>query len=286
MTTRRTTIIVAVLLALGTGWLTLTYLRSFAAANGNAHRMRTVLIAAKDIPARAPIAADSAIAVSRPADDTDRDAIDAPEKLRGSISLISIPAGSVLTESKVGHPADVGLAVRLRPGQRAVSIPVDRVKDVSGLIEAGDHVDVIADVPKGPGTPPHAATILRDVVVLSMGPALETASATPAPDQQNAGTVTLAVTPQQADLLTLADNNATLRLALRSPRENPRSEPVETLNLQGIPLPQAMPVAPAPAPAAPPQNATLAAANAPRPDPPAHTRRSGVMIINGDQIAQ
>jgi pilus assembly protein CpaB len=284
MTTRRTTIIVAVLLALGTAWLTMTYLRSFAAANNPSGHMRTVLIASKDIPARAPIPADAVVAVSRPADQTDRDAIDAPEKLRGAISLISIPAGAVLTESKVGHPADVGLAVRLRPGQRAISIPVDRVKDVSGLLESGDHVDVIADVAKGPGVPPHAATIMRDVVVLAVGPALETASASPSPDQQNAATITLAVTPKQANLLTLADINATIRLALRSPRENPRSEPVETLNLQGIPVPE--PIGPYPTA---PQNATLAAAPAPAPraDPPARpARRGGVMVINGDQISQ
>jgi len=178
MTTRRTTIIVAILLALGTGWLTLTYLRSFAAANAGAS-LKTVLIAAKDLPARAPISPDNVVAVARPSNEVDPDAIAGTERLRGSISLISIPAGSVLTESKVGHPADVGLAVRLRPGQRAVSIPVDRVKDVSGLLESGDHVDVIADVAKGPGLPPRASTIMRDVVVLAIGAALETASASP-----------------------------------------------------------------------------------------------------------
>lgn len=285
MTTRRTTIIVAILLALGTGWLTLTYLRSFAVANSNAGAPRTVLVAIKDIPARAPIASDNVVAVSRPASQTDRDAIETPEHLRGAISLISIPAGSVLTESKVGHPADVGLAVRLRPGQRAVSIAVDRVKDVSGLLESGDHVDVIANVSKGPGVPPHAATIMRDVLVLAVGPALETASATPSPDQQNAATITLAVNARQANLLTLADINATLRLALRSPREGARSEPVEALNLQGAPVFE--PLAPErqvlPAPA--PQSPVLAAAP-PRADPPQKMRRSGVMIINGDQIAQ
>ncbi|GAC1357893.1 MAG: hypothetical protein NVSMB31_18320 [Vulcanimicrobiaceae bacterium] len=286
MTTRRTTIIVAILLALGTGWLTLTYLRSFQVANNSTGRLRTVLIATKDISARSPIAAESVVAVERPASETDRDAIDSPQKLRGAISLISIPAGAILTESKVGHPADVGLAVRLRPGQRAISIPVDRVKDVSGLVESGDHVDVIADVAKGPGIPPHAVTIMRDVVVLAIGPALETASATPAPDQQNAATVTLAVTPAQANLITLADLNATLRLALRSPRESTRSQPVEALNLQGIPVFQPMAPAAAPAPAAPPA-ATLAAAPAPpAAAPPKAIRRSGVMVINGDQIAQ
>ena len=282
MTTRRTTIIVAILLALGTGWLTLTYLRSFQAASGSEGRLRQIVVAARDIPARAPITPDAVAIVQRPESEVDPDAFAEPARLRGAISLISIPAGSVLTQSKVGRPADVGLAVRLQPGQRAVSIPVDRVKDVSGLIESGDHVDVIANVARGPGIAPHVATILRDVLVLAIGPALETASATPSPDEQNAATVTLAVTPKQANLLTLADINATLRLALRSPRESPRSEPVEALNLQGAPLPE--PVAPAQPPALamiPPQQV------APKADPPdpKPVRRSGVMIIEGDQVS-
>ncbi|MFN2529567.1 MAG: Flp pilus assembly protein CpaB [Candidatus Baltobacteraceae bacterium] len=285
MTTRRTTIIVAILLAVGTGWLTLTYLRSFQATNGSAGRLRQIVVAARDIPARAPITPDAIAVVQRPESEVDPDAFADTAKIRGAISLISIPAGSVLTQSKVGRPADVGLAIRLRPGQRAVSIPVDRVKDVAGLIESGDHVDVIANVPRGPGMPPHAATILRDVLVMAIGPALEVAGATPAPDEQNAATVTLAVTPKQADLLTLADINATLRLALRSPRENPRSEPVEALNLQGAPVPVPMAAPPAAAPATAPVLAMQQPA--PKADPPVAKlmRRSAVMIIQGDQVS-
>lgn len=284
MTTRRTTIIVAILLAIGTGWLTLTYLRSFQTSNAAAGRMRQILVASKDIPARAPITAESVATAMRPESEVDRDAIGDPARLHGAISLISIPAGSVLTESRVGRPADVGLAVRLRPGMRAVSIPVDRVKDVSGLIESGDHVDVIANVTRGPGVAPHVATILRDILVLAIGPALETASATPSPDEQSAATVTLAVTPRQADLLTLADINATLRLALRSPRENPRSEPVEALDLQGLPVPQPIQAAPAPAPALAMIQPQAPVAKA---DPPARipARHTGVTIIEGDQVS-
>ena len=63
--------------------------------------------------------------------------------------------------------------------------------------------------------------------------------------------MTLEVTPRQADLLAWADSNATLRLALRSPREPTRTEVAETLQITGNSA-QAAPAAPAPpAPAAP-----------------------------------
>ncbi|HEY8297720.1 MAG TPA: Flp pilus assembly protein CpaB [Candidatus Baltobacteraceae bacterium] len=288
MNTRRTTIIVAVLLAIGTGWLTLTYLRSFQQANAPANELRRVLVATQDIPARSPITPAMFTVATRPMKQTDPDAIGDPARVAGSISLIGIPAGSLLTQSKVGHPIDVGLSVRLQPGMRAVSIAVDRVKGVSGLLEAGDRVDVIASVPKEPGAGPRAVTIIRGATVLAVGVTLETAQATPSPDEQNAATVTLGVTPSQADLLTVADNNTNLRLALRSPREKLRSEPVEALNLNGLGEPSMnAPRLQAPALAPP----VLAAAPAPAPvrpaDPPPVRRAvSGITVIEGTGVEQ
>jgi pilus assembly protein CpaB len=116
---------------------------------------------------------------------------------------------------------------------RAVSVQIDKVKGVSGLIEPGDYVDVIADPPKASNEPPPASAILRGVRVLAIGDSLEYSSATPSPQEANSTTVTLEVTPKQADLLVMADLNTTLRLALRSPKEPLNSEPVEALHFPG-----------------------------------------------------
>ena len=112
-----------------------------------------------------------------------------------------------MTTSQIGTNAASALPVRLQPGMRAVSIPIDRVKGVSGLIQPGDRVDVIAIPPKAGDTPPKAATIFRGIRVLAVGNALENPSATPSPDEQGAATVTLEVNPKQADLLAWADAN-------------------------------------------------------------------------------
>jgi Flp pilus assembly protein CpaB len=164
---------------------------------------------------------------------------------------------------------------------RAVSIPIDRVKGVSGLIQPGDRVDVIAIPPtRSSGAPDKAVTIFRGIRVLAVGNALENASATPSPDEQSAATVTLEVNPKQADLLAWADQNSTLRLALRSPRERLRSEPVEILELAGnsgggAPAPSL------PEPIAPP---ALAMGPLPAPGPVRAVSSSPVQLIVGDQI--
>ena len=104
---------------------------------------------------------------------------------------------------------------------RAVSIGIDRVKAVGGLIQPGDRVDVIAVPPRAGDETPQGRTILYGALVLASGTQMEsTSQPSPQPGQQDTSTlttVTLAVTPAQADVLATADVNATLRLALRSP---------------------------------------------------------------------
>lgn len=275
MNTRRTTLLIAIVLAVGTGWLTLTYLSSLRPPS---NEQRAVLIATQEIPARSRITAAMFTKETRPVQAMQPDAIADPSQAVGSLTLITIPTGSQLTASAIGTNVASALPVRLQPGMRAVSIPVDRVKDVSGLIQPGDRVDVIAIPPsKSGGPPPKAVTIFRAIRVLAVGNALENPSATPSPQEQEATTVTLEVTPRQADVLSWADANSALRLALRSPREAPRTEPVEELTLAGSgssDAPAAPPVAP-PMFAAPPSLV---------PPPPAHPPGSAVELIIGDQV--
>lgn len=276
MNSRRTTLLVAILLAIGTGWLTLTYVNAIKRSSGS-NEQRMVVVATADIPARTQITPAMLQRTVRPASATEPDAISDPNVAAGALSLITIPAGAELTASKIGRPTDTGLPVRLDPGTRAVSIQVDKVKGISGLVQPGDRVDIIAIPPRQGTEPPPAATILRGIKVLAVGVHLETTSATPSPDEQNSTTVTLQVTPRQADLLASADQNATLRLALRSPREPLNSEPTEALHFP-VPAQQvAQNPAPAPAPAA-----AAPAPNAPKADPPHQPQ--GIPIIDGDHI--
>ncbi len=233
MNTRRTTLIVAVVLAIGAGWLTLNYLSSLQRQTNANSAPRDVIVAAQDIPARVTITPQMLAHVQRPMSAVDPNALMDPKQAVGALTLITIPAGSSITSAMIGHPTDVGLPVRLKPGMRAVSIQIDKVKGVSGLIEPGDYVDVIADPPKSAAQPPPASAILRGVRVLAIGESLEYSSATPSPQEANSTTVTLEVTPKQADLLVMADINTVLRLALRSPKEPLNSEPVEALHFPG-----------------------------------------------------
>ena len=294
MNTRRTTLIVAIVLALGTGWLLMNYLSSLQRQTNANSAPRTVVVAAQDIPARVTITPQMLTRVTRPTSAVDPNVISDPAQAVGALSLITIPAGSSVTSAMVGHPSDVGLPVRLAPGMRAVSVQIDKVKGVSGLIQPGDRVDVIADPPKSAAEPPPASAILRGVRVLAIGESLEYTSATPSPQEANSTTVTLEVTPKQADLLVMADLNTTLRLALRSPKEPLNSEPTEALHFpSGTNLGGGG--APAPAVDSPVQAMALAlkGLNGSHADPPAagasgsanSIEDSPVKVIDGDHYA-
>lgn len=268
---------VAAVLALGTGLLLFNYL---ASVNKSAQGPppRNVVVAAKPIPAHVKITADELQVVQRPVTLVEPDAAADISGVVGSITVIDIPLGGSVTSSKLAHGQVSELPVELKPGQRAISIAIDKMRGVGGLVQAGDHVDIIAVPPHNDNDEhPRAYTILRDIPVLAVGSHLAFApvNASPGPDEGAAAqTVTLEVNAKQADQLSAADVNSQLRLALRSSRERPNDAGVEPLVLPAH-LAAAQPVAaPMPVqPVAPPQAVSAT--------PQAHP---GVTVIDGDVV--
>ncbi|MCR4427582.1 MAG: Flp pilus assembly protein CpaB, partial [Firmicutes bacterium] len=134
----------------------------------------------------------------------------------------------ILVKSLVGEEKRLTrLAYAVPVGKRAVSVQVDDVSGVSGMLRPGDRVDVLGtfDVPGGAGQPFSGTTIfLQNIEVLAVGQSLSDA----APAEGGGaggkyGTVTLAVTPADARPLTLVSERARIRLALRSPVDEGRA---------------------------------------------------------------
>ncbi len=240
---------------------------------------RNVIVAVRDIAPKTRLTPAMFAVAQRPADQVDPSALASVQAVDGSVSQMEMGEGTVVTAAQIAPVSSLGLSVALRQGMRAISIPVDPVKGVSDLLHPGDRVDIIASPPRN-GTSAAAFTIMRNIVVLSVGQTFGATEATapppgsppstPAPD---ARTVTLEVTPVQADLITMADLNTTLRLSLRPPNEPAQSGMTErVVFFDSTPPPQQVPSQPA--------------APAPRPAAPVAAKPSfSVPVINGDQIA-
>ncbi len=120
----------------------------------------------------------------------------------------------VLEGRLAARGSGLGLAPIIPVGMRAVTVRVNEMVGVAGFVLPGLRVDVLVT-----GKPPDAAasmttsTVLQNILVLSAGQTIQ-------PDQRgnaiNAPTVTLLVSPDQAETLTLAGNEGRIQLVLRN----------------------------------------------------------------------
>ncbi|MCE5308820.1 MAG: Flp pilus assembly protein CpaB [Acidobacteriales bacterium] len=109
--------------------------------------------------------------------------------------------------------AGAGLAPIIPVGMRAVSVRVNEVVGVAGYVLPGMRVDVLVT-----GRPPKSddtvtVTVLQNILVLSAG---QTIQPEPKGEAITAPVVTLLVTPEQAETLTLAGTEGRIQLVLRN----------------------------------------------------------------------
>ena len=119
----------------------------------------------------------------------------------------------VLEGRLAARGSGLGLAPIIPAGMRAVSVRVNDVVGVAGFVLPGMRVDVLVT-----GRPPNfngtiTSTVLQNIVVLSAGQVLQPESRGQA---INTPVVTLLVTPEQAEILTLAGNEGRIQLVLRN----------------------------------------------------------------------
>ncbi len=170
--------------------------------------LKIVEIARKDVPAGAILHREDAV---------------------GRAVLFKLEANEPVLESKLAPKlGGEGLTAMIEPGKRAVSVQVNETIGVAGFVQPGSKVDVLftRSLQNGDAA---ATTILQNVAVLAYGRNLQ--HPTPASDAKQpvitpqGVTVTLLVTQEEAERLTLAVQRGKIQLALRNPLDN---EEVET----------------------------------------------------------
>jgi pilus assembly protein CpaB len=137
------------------------------------------------------------------------------EEVIGRVAFSDIPAKTLILDKQLaGLGAQPGLSGITAPGMRSVSVRVDEASGVAGFIAPETYVDVIAIMqPQLDGAKPVSKVILQKVKVLAGGQKAETRT-----DGKAAlvNTVTLEVTPAQAEKLKLAEAEGRLQLSIRN----------------------------------------------------------------------
>ena len=151
---------------------------------------------------------------------------------RGVLSNLYL--GEPILESRLAAPGSGGgLAATIPQGMRASAVKVNDVVGVAGFVTPGMRVDVLIS-----GNPPGVAnatqgtmvkTLLQNIEVLSAGTDIQRdAEGKP----QQVQVVNLLVTPQQAELLSLASNETHIQLVLRNPLDTKLDKPPGTAMAQ------------------------------------------------------
>jgi len=140
--------------------------------------------------------------------------------------LSSLYEGEPVMESRLAPAGSGGgLAATIKPGMRACAVKVDEVVGVAGFVVPGMRVDVLVSG-VAPGAPaadgPKVKTLLQNIEVLSAGTNIQ--KDTEGKPVQ-VPVVNLLVTPEQAELLSLASNQTKIQLVLRNPLDNQTTTP-------------------------------------------------------------
>ena len=133
---------------------------------------------------------------------------------RGLISSI-VRHEPILPGKLSSKEAGSGLPPIIPTGKRAMSVRVNEVIGVAGYVLPGTRVDVIATQASNRGEDMTSKVVLSNVQVLTAGTRVEHDTKENKPMQVTV--VTLVVTPEEAEKLTLASTEGKIQLALRNP---------------------------------------------------------------------
>jgi pilus assembly protein CpaB len=257
---------------------------------------KAILVAAHAIPSGTFLRAEDVnwkeVADNAPADPMEiaRDAA-ADSKYVGAVTATDIAGGEPLRVSALVKPGDRSfLTTLLTPGTRAVSIPVDAAQSASGLLLAGNRVDLILtqtfENSSDPTRKSVGETILKNLRVIAVDQRLGPVAGGGGKAAQDAvipKIVTLEVTEHQAQALMVAARLGRIEVALRSLNrpENNESGPAQTAGplwaadvspaLRALSRPVATATAPAPRPS-------------PTVLPPAPPARKPIEVMHGSKI--
>jgi len=190
-----------------------------------------VIVAANDLQVGAKVEERDIRIIQVPASDLPAGAPRRKADVVGHGVILPITRGDFILPTKLaGENAGAGLPSLIPPGMRAVSVRVNEVVSVAGFVTPGTRVDVLLTGTPGSGGEQQTTTVLQNVAVLASGHTLERTSTGEA---QNTAVITLLVSPEDAQRLTLASTEGHIQLALRNPLDTKQDE-VLAANSRGL----------------------------------------------------
>ncbi|MHB8171479.1 MAG: Flp pilus assembly protein CpaB [Thermincolia bacterium] len=228
--TSKKLIIIALVLGITTALSINIYLNKLKAAINNI-KTTSVVVAAKDIAPKTEITSTMVEEKEVPVDLAHQKGYRETKDVVGKITTGEIIQGEQVLVNRLVAPKDTnkGLSYTIAKGKRAISVAVDNISGLSGLLKPGDRVDVLVTMSlENPGQKvTFTRMFLENIAVLAVGTEM---SEQPEPEKgaknqnpEELKTVTLEVYAKDTQPLTMANEQGRIRLTLRSPVDDGKS---------------------------------------------------------------
>lgn len=219
MKTNRKILVLAVVFGLITVGATYYYINSLESKGAEPVDLTEVVVAVDTIPEHVKITEEMLATASIPTEAVHPEAVLQIDKIIGGVTNSEIVKGEQVLSSRVAtDSSSSSLSYSVPENMRAITLPMTEVSGVGGYIEPGDRIDILVSYTDVEINPMKVVyTQLQNIEVLAEGP-----SSVVTEDQQNgvATSITVMVTPAQAEVLAFANINGTFQFTLRNPVDN------------------------------------------------------------------
>lgn len=185
------------------------------AANSANSRLVTVpvVVAAQDIPEGSAIDRVLVTSALWPTQAVPTGAYTSIDSVVGRVVRVNVFAGEAIVPGRLAPVGTgPGLELKIPPGERAMAIRINDVAGIAGMIQPNSRVDILVNISDPTSNKQVAKLFMENMRVLAIGTAIQRdAGGKPI----TATTVTLSVTPEQAERLAVAMNQGTIALVLR-----------------------------------------------------------------------
>ncbi len=176
---------------------------------------QSVVVATNDIQVGHRITLSDLKVVQFPSADLPKGFYSKTKEVEGHGAILPISAGEFILPNKLAaENSGYGLPSLIPSGMRAVSVRVNDIVAVAGFVIPGTHVDVLLTGNPGNSNEQQTTTVLENVAVIATGQKLERNAAG---EPQTTPVITLLVSPDDGQKLTLASSQGHIQLALRNP---------------------------------------------------------------------
>lgn len=207
--------IIAVVIAVVASVSLYNYLKRQEARVKEAVATERIVVASEEIPMGSAVDTAKVKLVDWPKVSLPIGSFTSAEQVAGRMSIERFVPGEPIVEAKLiprdGIPGI--MPYKIPEGHRAMTVAVDQVAGVAGFLAPGNMVDVVLTVAPTGAQQPVSRIIpsLQNIPILAIGQIVEQKEGTPVV----VPTVTMDVTPQQAEDLAISSTQGRLQLVLR-----------------------------------------------------------------------